>query len=260
MKTKKEDKKGKEKKRGGEKQPIQLHRSMNVKVHLNQTGGKETNMLDQLRDKMKGSKFRWINEQLYTQSGEKSLEMIKNDKALFDIYHEGFREQVTRWPLVPVDVFIKMLKYPLRSLLIRRKLPKQEVGDFGCGDAKICKECPNQNVHSFDLVSRQPCVIACDIAHVPLSDASLDIAIFCLALMGTNWSEFILESNRCLKPSGQLWIAEVRSRFESESVGGEEGFVKSIEKLGFKLMKKVCAGRWDERVEYEEYSLWPVLL
>ena len=78
----------------GEKQPVQLHRSMNVKVRLGNTGGKETNMLGQLRDKMKGSKFRWINEQLYTQSGDKSLEMIKNDKELFDIYHEGFREQV----------------------------------------------------------------------------------------------------------------------------------------------------------------------
>ena len=113
------------------------------------------------------------------------------------------------------------------------------MGDFGCGDAKIYKECPNQNVHSFDLVSEQPYITACDIAHVPLTDASLDIAIFCLALMGTNWSEFVAESNRCRKPNGQLWIAEVRSRFESESVGGEEGFVRSIEKLGFKLAKKV---------------------
>ena len=116
MKTKKEEKKRKAKVSMGEKQPVQLHRSMNVKVRLGNTGGKETNVLGQLRDKMKGSKFRWINEQLYTQSGDKSLEMIKNDKELFDIYHEGFREQVTRWPLVPVDVFIKMLKYFMQRL------------------------------------------------------------------------------------------------------------------------------------------------
>lgn len=66
------------------------------------------------------------------------------------------------------------------------------MGDFGCGDAKIYKECPNQNVHSFDLVSEQPYITACDIAHVPLADASLDIAIFCLALMGHE-----LERVRC---------------------------------------------------------------
>lgn len=49
---------------------------------------------------------------------------------------------------------------------------------------------------------------ACDIAHVPLDNESLDIAIFCLALMGTNWSEFIAESNRCLCVGGLLWVSD----------------------------------------------------
>lgn len=87
-----------------------------------------------------------------------------------------------------------------------RKLPKKEVGDFGCGDGKIYKECKNHAVHSFDLVSREDFIVACDIANVPLADKSLDIAIYCLALMGTNWSEFIAESNRCLRTNGQLWV------------------------------------------------------
>ncbi|KNB43419.1 ribosomal RNA-processing [Blastocystis sp. subtype 4] len=206
----------------------QLHRSLNVKL----SPGKSKGLLNQLQDKLKGSKFRWINEKLYTQSGNDSLEMIQKDVSLFDLYHEGFREQVTRWPLVPVDVLIKMLK----------KLQRQKVGDFGCGDGKIYKECKNQDVYSFDLVSKEDFITACDIAHVPLEDGSLDIGIFCLALMGTNWSEFIAESNRCLHEGGQLWIAEVRSRFESESIGGEQGFIRNIEKLGFKLYRKV--GLW----------------
>ena len=79
----------------------QLHRSLNVKL----SPGKS------------GSKFRCINEKLYTQSGNDSLEMIQKDVSLFDLYHEGFREQVTRWPLVPVDVLIKMLKYSYIVLL-----------------------------------------------------------------------------------------------------------------------------------------------
>lgn len=61
-------------------------------------------------------------------------------------------------------------------------------------------------VHSFDLVSKEDFITACDIASVPLADKSLDIAVYCLALMGTNWSEFIVESNRCLKLNGQLWV------------------------------------------------------
>lgn len=87
-----------------------------------------------------------------------------------------------------------------------RKLPHKRVGDFGCGDGKIYKECKTHEVHSFDLVSREEFVTACDIAHVPLENESLDVAIFCLALMGTNWSEFIAESNRCLCTGGFLWV------------------------------------------------------
>lgn len=56
-------------------------------------------------------------------------------------------------------------------------------------------------------MSKEDFVTACDIAHVPLKNCCLDIAIFCLALMGTNWSEFIIESNRCLKSNGLLWVS-----------------------------------------------------
>ena len=36
-------------------------------------------------------------------------------------------------------------------------------------------------------------VTACNLAKVPLSKASLDVAIFCLALMGTDWTKFVAE-------------------------------------------------------------------
>lgn len=85
---------------------VQLHRSLKVAP----SSASSKPMIALLQDKMKGSKFRWINEQLYTQSGDASLKMIQEDSSLFDVYHQGFREQVTRWPLVPVDVFIKMLQ------------------------------------------------------------------------------------------------------------------------------------------------------
>lgn len=40
--------------------------------------------------------------------------------------------------------------------------------------------------------------------------ASVDIAIFCLALMGTDYPTFLEEAHRVLKQHGLLWIAEVR--------------------------------------------------
>lgn len=45
--------------------------------------------------------------------------------------------------------------------------------------------------------------------HSPLKDASQDVAIFSLALMGTNYYESLLDASRVLKKGGKLWIAEV---------------------------------------------------
>lgn len=136
-----------------------------------------------------------------------------------------------------------------------------QVGDFGCGDAFIYQQVKNHTIYSYDLISKHDYVIECDIAHVysesrteseqvPKENASLDICIYCLSLMGTNWSEFIIEANRLLKQNGELWvqndeeetknqIAEVRSRFEIPAIGGDRGFVSIIESLGFKLFSKV---------------------
>ena len=75
-----------------------------------------------------------------------------------------------------------------------------------------------------------PLVTACDIAHVPLADKSVDIVVFCLSLMGTNIVDFLQEANRVLKVGGYLKIAEVRSRFQEK---GDES-LKEKEKEGFK--------------------------
>lgn len=41
----------------------------------------------------------------------------------------------------------------------------------------------------------------------------MDVAVFCLALMGTDYGSFLQEAARVLRSGGWLWIAEVRSRF-----------------------------------------------
>jgi Hypothetical methyltransferase len=73
------------------------------------------------------------------------------------------------------------------------------IADFGCGDAKLARSLPNK-VHSFDLVSVSPEVTACDMSRTPLSKASVDVAVFCLSLMGTNLADYLKEANRVLKP------------------------------------------------------------
>lgn len=62
---------------------------------------------------------------------------------------------------------------------------------MGCGDAVLAQSIPNK-VHSFDLVAVNARVTACDMAHVPLKDGSVDIVIFCLSLMGINIGKGII--------------------------------------------------------------------
>jgi ubiquinone/menaquinone biosynthesis C-methylase UbiE len=68
-------------------------------------------------------------------------------------------------------------------------------------------------VHAFDLVAVNARVTACDMSNVPLADATLDVALFCLSLMGTNCLDFLREAARTLKVGGELRVAEVKSRF-----------------------------------------------
>lgn len=152
---------------------------------------------------------------------------MAQDPKLFDVYHQGFREMANKWPTNPLDTFIDYIK----------SHPKAVVADFGCGDARLAESVSNK-VHSFDLVSRKPAVTACNIADVPLEENSIDIAVYCLALMGTNVREYVREGYRVLRPGGVLKVAEVKSRFESEALGGIGGFVHALRKMGFDCKHK----------------------
>lgn len=72
------------------------------------------------------------------------------------------------------------------------------VADFGCGEARLAESIP-QKCYSFDLVSTNNRVIACNMAHTPIPSDSVNVAVFCLSLMGTNLKDFLLEANRVLK-------------------------------------------------------------
>ena len=60
--------------------------------------------------KLESSRFRWINERLYTTKGDEAMDMFSSDPSLFSVYHRGFKAQVQQWPVNPVDVIIKWLQ------------------------------------------------------------------------------------------------------------------------------------------------------
>ncbi|PPD86402.1 hypothetical protein GOBAR_DD16663 [Gossypium barbadense] len=139
-------------------------------------------------------------------------------------YHAGYQEQMSHWPELPVNIIIKWLKERSSSLI---------VADFGCGDARLAKNVKNK-VFSIDLVSNDPSVISCDMSKTPLRPSSVDVAVFCLSLMGTNYASYLKEACRVLKPSGWLLIAEVKSRFDPNNGGADPNmFSKAVCEMGF---------------------------
>ena len=62
--------------------------------------------------KLKSSRFRFLNEKLYTQTGGESFKMFKCDsegKQTFKIYHQGYAEQIKKWPMDPLDLIIRYI-------------------------------------------------------------------------------------------------------------------------------------------------------
>lgn len=68
---------------------------------------------------------------------------------------------------------------------------------------------------------------------LPLKSGELDVGIFSLSLMGTNFTQFLREANRVLKPDGRLFIAEVMSRFTDVN----EFVLKMRNDVGFRSLK-----------------------
>lgn len=168
--------------------------------------------------KLKASRFRYLNETLYNNSSIESKKYFKEDPDSFKAYHDGYKQQVLQWPLNPLDVIIESVK----------NMPDNHIiADFGCGEALLATSVP-QKVHSFDLVSVNERVQACDMAHTPLLTNSVHAVVFCLSLMGTNLGDYIAEANRVLKKDGILKIAEIESRFEQV-----EDFIKLLNNYGF---------------------------
>lgn len=216
-----------------------------------------------MRQKLVSARFRHLNQTLYTTPSAHSLSLFSENPEMFTEYHEGFRRQVEVWPENPVNGYIEAIKtrgavkglqrkgdaiVPVNETPLPRTGGNCNIADLGCGDAALSTalqpfaKALHLNIHSFDLQAPIPLITKADIANLPLKDDSVDVAIFCLALMGTNWVNFIEEAFRILRWKGELWIAEIKSRFGrvgkpkvvSHSVGNQRKNKQPVDKKAAK--------------------------
>lgn len=144
--------------------------------------------------KLVGARFRFLNQKLYESTSDEALSYFQTHPGDFSHYHVGFREQTKSWPINPVDVLIRRLEGRLEA--------GQMIVDMGCGEARIASALQGKpvTVHSYDLVAVNQFVTVASMTNVPLKDESMDIVIFCLSLMNTDYMVALSEAHRILKP------------------------------------------------------------
>jgi hypothetical protein len=130
-------------------------------------------------------------------------EKLNNNPEIWKLYHTLYRERRQEWNEIPYEVIGKKIS----------SRPDWVVGDFGCGENLLSKEITNK-VHAFDHVAIDETVTACDISNVPLKDNVLDVVVFSLSLMGTNYRDYLIEGHRTLRPFGMVMICEPKGTWE----------------------------------------------
>ena len=162
-------------------------------------------------------------------------EMLAKDSRPWEIYHTARSKEMAKWQVNPVEELSAWCK----------KRSGRVVGDFGCGEAYLAKELNGYcKVHSFDHVAIHDDVVACDMAHTPLEDDTLDIAIFSLSLWGPNWEEYLAEAYRTLRIDGFLWIVEPSISKKIHGPGKMDIFQKVLQEKGFSRIEVTTEGQF----------------
>jgi superfamily II DNA or RNA helicase len=163
--------------------------------------------------------FSAMNARWNSAASSTTARRLAADPEEWERYHTLYRAARQTWAVVPYEDFIAWAK--------RRK--GLVIGDFGCGEALVAAGLGDLHVvHSFDHVAINGRVVPGDMTKTPLADDTLDVALFSLSLMGTNFTDYLREAYRTLKLDGWVHIYEATSRF-SDLAGFEQG----LRDLGF---------------------------
>ncbi|BBE50948.1 hypothetical protein OYT1_ch1391 [Ferriphaselus amnicola] len=161
----------------------------------------------------------------------KTHERLQENPEEWCYFQTKLQEQEREWQHIPRN---ECIKHIIENLSLG-----SVVGDFGCGQAQLAIALRDEyTVHSFDHVAISPSVVACDMAHTPLDDSILDVAVYCLSLVGANVKDYLVEAYRTLKPSGQLLI------YHPTENADRQKFVVGLERFGFAVVKQEQMDQW----------------
>ncbi len=174
--------------------------------------------------------FSAMNNRFNNSYSQTTGERLKAHPEEWYQYHHLYRAARETWQEIPYEKIAEKLQ----------NYTNLQIGDFGCGEAKLAELLLNHQVHSFDHIAINAKVQACDISHTPLPDATLDVAIFSLSLMGLNYADYLQEAHRTLKGGGSLLIAETISRWTDK----KQELLDLVTSLGFTVVKEQTGDRF----------------
>lgn len=148
-------------------------------------------------------------------------EYITHNPEKFFEYHKLRREAMNTWNEIPYEYIATKIKNKNRI-----------VADFGCGENKL-KTIIKNKVYSFDHISIDDSVIACDMANTPLENESIDIAVFSLALWGPDFEDYFKEAYRVLNYDGTIYVAEPTNKYTEDQ---KNQLISILTKNGFKIV------------------------
>lgn len=173
--------------------------------------------------------FSELNKSWSVSNSKTIQKRLKSDKSEWEYYHTLYREKRKGWSEIPY-------------IEISKKIKDREdwiVADLGCGENLLSKEITNK-VHAFDYVAIDENVTECDISSVPLENNTVDVSVFCLSLMGSNYADYIKEGHRILKPYGSMFVVEPKKKWENST----DKLITLIESIGLKVVDSYSSSRF----------------
>ena len=187
-----------------------------------------------------------LHQKYKTMTSQNLNKLFKENPLEWEVYHKISKENETSFPEeeIPRNRIIQKLEK-----LAGKK--KKDVVDLGCGYGEISQYFKNKQGNrfsflNFDHISSNDDIISRDIKDTQLEDSSIDIAIMCLAMWGSNCKDYLIEVYRILDTGGTLHIVEPYKRW-NDNEENKNRLIELLMENNFKVMEHI-----DEKFMYIE--------